>query len=63
MNDYLAKITEDIRKESKKDVMSSSYMKKIEGDEWYNGRFVQLCIVFFFLVGLFSGLTVGGSSI
>ena len=53
MNDYLAKI--------KKDMMGSFYLKKIEGDDWYNGRFVQLCIILFFLVGLFSGLTVGGS--
>ena len=55
MNDCLTKIT--------KDLMSSYYLKKIEGDDWYNGRFVQLCIIFFFLVGLFSGLSVGGSSI
>ncbi len=55
MNDYLKKI--------KKDMMGSYYLKKIEGDDWYNSRFVQLCIVLFFLVGLFSGLTVGGSLI
>lgn len=44
-----------------KNMMSSNYLKKIEGDDWYKGRFVQLCIILFFLVGLFSGLTVGGS--
>lgn len=44
-----------------KDMMNNNYLKKIEGDDWYCGRFVQLCIILFFLVGLFSGLTVGGS--
>ena len=55
MKDYLTKI--------KKDMMGSYYLKKIEGDDWYNGRFVQLCIILFFLVGLFSGLSVGGTLI
>lgn len=55
MNDYLTKV--------RKDMMSSYYLKKIEGDDWYNSRFVELCIILFFLVGLFSGLTVGGSLI
>ena len=42
-------------------MMGSCYLKKIEGGDWYNSRFVQLCIILFFLVGLFSGLNVGGS--
>ena len=61
MKDYLAKVTKDIREGDKKDNMGSYYLKKIEDDDWYNSRFVQLCIILFFLVGLFSGLTVGGS--
>lgn len=61
MKDYLANVKKDIREEYKKNNMGSHYLKKIEGDDWYKGRFVQLCIILFFLVGLFSGLTVGGS--
>jgi hypothetical protein len=60
MKDYLAKVTKDIREGKNRDD-AGTYLKKIEGDNWYNSRFVQLCIIFFFLVGLFSGLTVGGA--
>ena len=32
---------------------------KINGTDWYRGSFTLLCIIFFFLAGLFSGLSIG----
>ena len=42
----------------KKVVNVQTHLIKINGSEWYKGSFTMLCAVFFFLVGLFSGLTV-----
>lgn len=42
------------------EIMDSYYLKKIDGGDWYNSRFVQLCIILFFLVGFFSWLNIGG---
>jgi len=45
----------------KRNMLNSYYLKKIEGRNWYYGRFFELCILFFFLVGLFSGITLSGN--
>jgi len=47
---YLTKI--------KKNMFNAYYLKKIEGNNWYYGRFFELCVLFFFLVGFFLGLTL-----
>ena len=38
---------------------AGSKVFKINASDWYEGRFALLCIILFFLEGLFTGLSIG----
>lgn len=46
-----------------KDVKLRDFVIKIDEEEWFYGKFVERCMLIFFLCGLIFGFCVGGAAL